>query len=262
MATLAPQRRTTAGDDRFFVTSALVMAALIVLGFSVQLGMGRSSFGAPWLIHVHAIAFMGWVVIYVLQAVLAASGRRALHRTLGWIATGWVILLVVLGILVTVLMVRRGQAPFFFQPAQFLLFNPISVLTFAGLTWAAVVRRRQTDWHRRLHYCGMANLLGPAIGRLLPMPLLIPWGFEATSVGVLLFPLVAIVLERRRTGRVHPAWWVGTGTVAAAMLLVEIATHSPIGSVVYRVVTDGSPGAAIDPYGFPPPPGAPLIARR
>ena len=262
MATLAPGRIAASGDDRFFVTSALVMAALVFTAFSVQLGMGRSSFGAPWLVHVHAVVFMGWVVIYVLQTVLAASGRRDLHRTLGWIAVAWVVAMVVLGTAVTVLMVRRGQAPFFFQPAQFVLLNPAAVVTFAGLTWAAVIRRRRTDWHRRLHYCGMANLLGPAFGRLLPMPLLAPWAYESTFVGVLLFPLTAIVLERRRTGRVHRAWWVGTGVIVAATLVVEIVAYGPIGRPLYAAITAGSPGASLDPYGFPPPPSAPLIAGR
>ena len=53
------------------------------------------------------------------------------------------------GIAVTVIMARNGTVPFFFQPLQFLVFDPVAVLTFAGLTAAAVALRRRTEWHRR-----------------------------------------------------------------------------------------------------------------
>ena len=60
MAALA-QPLSFGRDDRgFFLGGAIAMAATIAAGFSFQLAMGRSSFGAPPLIHVHAIAFMGW----------------------------------------------------------------------------------------------------------------------------------------------------------------------------------------------------------
>ncbi|MEG3165653.1 hypothetical protein U1701_13725 [Sphingomonas sp. PB2P19] len=238
------------------------MAAIVFGAFSLQFAMGRSSFGAPLIVHLHALAFMGWVVIYVAQTTLAASGNRPMHRLLGWVATVWVVPMVGLGITVTVLMVRRGQAPFFFQPAQFLILNPVSVLTFAALTWTAVGMRRRTGWHRRLHYCAMATLLAPAFGRLLPMPLVRPWAFELVAVFVILIPLAGIVADRRRTGRTHPAWLWGTGVILLSTLSVEALTYSPPGEALYRAVTAGTPGAAVDPYAFPPPPRSPQITGR
>ena len=65
---------------------ALVMAAIIVAGFSMQLAMGRSSFSAPPLVHFHAVIFFGWVVIYVTQSALVTRGSMPLHRRLGWLA--------------------------------------------------------------------------------------------------------------------------------------------------------------------------------
>jgi len=59
--------------------------------------------------------------------------------------------------------------PFFFRPLQFMVFDPRNLVNFAGPTSAAIMLRRQTDWHRRLHSCAMALLLGAGIGRLLPM---------------------------------------------------------------------------------------------
>ena len=183
MATLAAVPNRSDDADRFFLWSALAMALTIFAGFSLQLAAGRSSFSAPPLVHAHALIFMGWVVLYVAQNVFVARDTMTLHRRLGWIGAGWMVAMVIMGCAVTLAMVRRGQVPFFFQPLQFLVFDPLAVITFAGLTTAAIMLRRQTEWHRRLHFCGMALLLGPAFGRLLPMPLLAPWSYEADGGG-------------------------------------------------------------------------------
>ncbi|WP_091736059.1 hypothetical protein [Phenylobacterium immobile] len=244
-------------DDGFFLGGALAMTAVTIAGFSLQLGMGRSSFGAPPLVHAHAVVFMGWVAIYLLQTTLAATGRIDLHRKLGWLAAAWIVPMIVLGVAITVMSVRVGRAPFFFRPAQFLIFNPLSLFTFAGLTAAAIVMRRRTDWHRRLHFSGMALLLGPGFGRLLPMPLLIPWAWEATAAVCLLFPIAGMAADLRRTGRVHPAWTVGVGVTLALIAAIEALTFSPLGPALYQAVTRDTPGAAIAPLAFAHPPGPP-----
>ncbi|WP_315764337.1 hypothetical protein [Sphingomonas sp. Y38-1Y] len=254
--------RRSRGDDRFFAISSLVMAATVVGGFSTQLAMGRSSFGAPPLIHVHAVVFMGWVAIYVVQTWLAATGERALHRRLGWVAAVWAAAMVVMGIAVTIGMARRGMTPFFFQPAYFVVMNTLSVLFFAGLTIAAIVRRRQPGWHKRLHYCGMAVLLAPAFGRLLPMPLLIPHAGEAVFAALMLFPLAGVIADRRRSGRVHPAWGAGIVTLIAMQVAINALAFGGPGAAFHRAIASGTPGAALDPLAFPPPPGAPLITGR
>ncbi len=263
MATLADRPRVTVpGDGRFFLNSAFAMAAVIVAGFSLQLAMGRSSFASPPLVHAHAIVFMGWVALYVAQNYFVATGNTVMHRRLGWIATGWIVAMVVLGCLVTLAIVRRGQVPFFFQPLQFLIFDPVSVFTFAGLSAAAIVLRRQTGWHRRLHFCGMALLLGPGFGRLLPMPLLPPWAFEATFVATLIFPIIGVIADRRRSGRVHPAWGWGIGTMVASLLVVEVVSYSAVGLAIYDRVTAGTPGASVAPLAFPASPADGRVTGR
>jgi len=247
----------TAREDSFFLRSAFVMALVIAAGFSVQLAMGRSTFAAPPLVHAHAIVFMGWVTLYLLQNIFVATGRTGLHRRLGWVATVWIVAMLVLGCMVTVAMVRRGQVPFFFRPLQFLIFDPVTLFGFAGLTVAAILLRRQTDWHRRLHFCAMSLLLGPGFGRLLPMPLLAPWAWEMTLAACMIFPLVGVVWDKRRTGKIHPAWGWGLGVMAGCLLVTEAITYSPMGAALYRQVAAGSPGAAVAPLGFPAPPSGP-----
>lgn len=254
MATIAERPLAPGSEERFFLRAAIVMALIIVAGFSLDLALGRSTFHSPPLLHAHAITFMGWMVIYLLQNFLVAGGRVDLHRRLGWIAVFWVAAMVILGTIVTVAMVRRGGAPFFFRPLQFLVFDPIAVLTFAGLTYAGVALRRRTDWHRRLNYCGMSVLLGPAFGRLLPMPLLAPWAYETLMVVILIFPAVGWWSDVRRTGHGHPAWRWGMVAIVGSVLLTDAITYSPVGSAIYTAVTAGSPGATVPPLAFPPPP--------
>jgi len=255
MATLADRSFTpSTGDERFFLRAAIAMTIIIVAGFSLDLALGRSTFHSPLLLHAHAVTFMGWVFIYLLQNIFAATGRMNLHRPLGWIATAWIAAMIVLGCLVTVAMVRRGGVPFFFTPLQFLVFDPVTLLSFAGLTWAAVVMRRRTDWHRRLHYCGMSLLLGPAFGRLLPMPFLVPYAYEIMIVVLLIFPAVGVWSDIRRTGTAHPAWGWGIATIIGSLLVTEAITYSPVGAALYHTVTAGSAGATVEPLAFPPPP--------
>jgi len=263
MATLAQKPLVpTFGDERFFLRGAIVMTIVIIAGFSLQLAMGRSTFASPPRVHAHAVVFMGWVAIYLLQNIFVATNRMALHRRLGWIAAVWMVAMVVMGFVVTIAMVRLGHVPFFFRPLQFLVFDPVAVLTFAGLTTAAIILRKRTEWHRRLHFCGMTILLAPAFGRLLPMPLLQPWAWEAAFVVPLLFPLAGMWADMRRDGRVHPAWYWGMATILASFVVVEAVTYSPVGTAIYRSATEGSPGAAIPPLDFAPPPEGPLMTGR
>lgn len=265
MATLAEQplpRGSGVGDERFFLRGAIVMTITIICGFAFQYLAGRSTFEAPLRVQLHAWVFMGWVGIYLLQNIFVATGRSELHRRLGWIAAAWLVPMIVMALVVTYAVVRLGHVPFIFRPLQFLIFDPVTVFTFAGLTVAAIIMRRRTEWHRRLHFCAMSMLLMPAISRLLPGPLLQPWAYEAAFAVSFLFPVVGASADVRRTGHVHPAWEWGMATMIGAFALVEAITYSSAGTAIYSAVTAGSPGAAIAPLQFAPPPPGQLVTGR
>lgn len=257
MATLAERTLLPApivGDERFFVRAAIVMTVTVVAAFALNYLMGRSTFAAPLRVHLHAWLFMSWTGIYLLQNIFVAKGRMDIHRRLGWIAIAWIAPMIIMATIVTVALVRLGHVLFFFRPLQFLFFGPVAVLTFAGLTIAAIVNRRRTEWHRRLHFCAMSMLLMPAFGRLLPLPFLVPWAWEAAFGASMTFPLVGVWADIRRSGRVHPAWLWGIAVMVGAFVLTEAITYSPPGLAIYRVVTVGSPGAAVAPLEFGPVP--------
>jgi hypothetical protein len=240
-------------ERRFFLIMALAMATTIVAGFAFNLAMGRSSFAVPLAYHAHAVVFMGWVALYVTQAVTIASGRRALHIRLGRIAYLWIPLMVAMGIVIMVTVARRNGGPFFFAINEFLVSNIMLLLCFGGLALWALRRQRHNGWHRRLMLCAMAILTGPGLGRLLPMPLFMEWAWTISFAATLVFPAIAVAADLRRRGRVHPAYWWGTGLYVGTFLISMLLAFSPIGYALTEAVIAGTPGAERPMAAFMPP---------
>jgi hypothetical protein len=233
MATLASGNEGTGGtrpapnDRTFFLIMAIAIVATTIAGFVLQLAMGRSSFGAPWWVHVHGITFMGWLFLYLAQNLLVWSNNLALHRRLGWFATCYVGWMVVVGVSVNTLTAIHHRTPFFFQPNVFLVMDWLTVLVFAGLTWAGVRMRARTDWHRRLMLCGAIQIMTPGLGRLLPMPLLGTWQLWAIWLVMLVYISVALVYDVRTRGKVHPAYVWGFGTITLAVAVMRPLAFTP-----------------------------------
>lgn len=245
MATTAQHTKSIVERERaFFFIMAIVMSASIVAGFAFNLAMGRSSFSLPLIYHVHAFVFFGWVVLYLIQNGLVVTGSVALHRSLGWLALAWIPAMVVMGTAMTLHSLRATGGPFFFDSNEFLFGNPIALLTFAGLALTAVAMRQRSDWHRRLMYCAMAILTGPGLGRLMPNPLLIPWAWWIGAVGVtMIFPVIGMIADKRRSGRVHPAWLWAIGVTLGGQIIADMIAYSPVGISITKSVVAGTPGA-------------------
>ena len=245
MATIAqPTSVPERGEERFFFKLAFAISAVLVAGFAFNLVMGRSTFAVPLVYHLHAVVFFGWIALFLTQTWLVASGNMALHRRLGWLSAIWVPLMVVMGLAITISVMRRTGGPFFFDANEFMISNPIGLATFAGLVALAVHKRRQTDWHRRLMIGAMVTITGPGFGRLLPSPLLVPWAWEiGNSVG-LIFILAGMIRDKRHLGLVHPAWYVGLVATVGWIALGQAIAYTDWGVELTRSVMAGHPGAA------------------
>ncbi|MFM5949284.1 MAG: hypothetical protein ACKOPM_08640 [Novosphingobium sp.] len=231
-------------EERFFFKLACAIGLVLVAGFSIQLAAGRSSFAVPLIYHLHGVVFFGWVVLFLTQSFLVASGNVALHRRLGWLSALWVPLMVALAAAITVTSLRRTGGPFFFDANEFLFGNVAGALTFAGMVFAAVRMRRRTDWHRRLMIGAMAAITGPGWGRLLPTPLFIPYGWEITNSFGMLFILAGMVRDKRVNGAVHPAWLVGLAAGLGWIAIGELIAYTPWAIDFTRDLMAGYPGAA------------------
>ena len=254
MATIHPPHVTAPREQtRFFFVMALVMALVIVGGFTLQLAMGRSSFAVPAAYHLHAAVFMGWIGIYLAQHVTALRGQWALHAGFGRIAYLWIPLMLVFGSVLMVVVARRTGGPFFFHVSEFLWSNMMLLWCFGGLAFWALRRRRYTGWHRRLMLCAMAILTGPGLGRILPLPLMIPHAWTITTLATMVFPVIGMIADKRATGRVHPTYLWGLGIYAAVFVLSLVLAHSETGMAITRSVIADTPGELRPMEAFLPP---------
>jgi hypothetical protein len=257
MATASASRAIGHGETRFFHIMAWLMAATILAGFSLNLAMGRSSFAVPLVYHIHAVVFMSWVALYLVQNVSIDTRNVALHRRLGKTAFALVPVMLVLGFAIMIISLRRTGGPFFFDQNQFLVSNSLQLLLFGGLVFAGLWRRRHTGWHRRLLFGAMAILTGPGFGRLLPMPLLAPHAWHVAVFVPLIWPLIGMIADRRRTGTIHPAWFWMVGAVIGTQILADLIAYSPLGVALTDAVIADTPGGqrpmeALVPPGFAP----------
>ena len=117
----------------------------------------------------------------------------------------------------------------------------------------ALRRQRHTGWHRRLLLCSMAMLSGPGLGRLLPMPLMIPYAWTISFAASMIFVVIGMIADKRRHGRVHPAYWWGSGVYVGVFVLSMLLAFSPIGYAITDAVIAGSPGAERPMEAFLPP---------
>lgn len=227
MATVA-QRAAAERDQSFWQRMAIGIAVFILFGFGQFAARGFVDYAhAPAIMHVHGLVMVGWLAITVVQPTLVSRGDVALHRRLGWISLVWAAGVVIVGSTIGFVAIRAGIQPPFFTPPYFLALTQVGLLFFAGMLAAAILCRRDTEWHRRLMIGSTVLIMEPALGRLLPMPLIMPWG-EWAALAVQLGTL-AIVLrhDRKVLGAVHPATIAAMLTVTAAHLAVEALAITP-----------------------------------
>ncbi len=258
MATVAPTRAAFAkGEPRFFVIMAFVMSGVIVAGFAFNLAMGRSSFALPLPYHIHAFIFMGWIALYLAQHVTVITGLRTAHVTLGRLAYVWIPAMVVAGIFIIYTSLRLNGGPFFFDLNEFLISNTAGLLCFGGIGYWALLRRRHTGWHRRLMLVAMSVLTGPGLGRLMPAPLMVPYAWEVIFGATLVFPVIAMIADWRRDGRVHPALPWGTAVYVASFAASMVLAYSPVGYAITERLVAGTAGAERPMEAYLPPEFAP-----
>jgi hypothetical protein len=226
LAAPASARDTDAG---FFARLNLGLALFIVFGFAQFQARGFVDVTVfPWYVHAHAAAMLAWLALIVVQPRLIARGdSRLLHRRLGWLGAAFLIAIVAFASMTGIGAIRLGFVPPFFSDAYFLALVHVGVLVFAGMVLWAIAMRHRTDWHRRLMIGSTVMILEPALGRLLPMPLIMPWGEWVALV----FQLAALAILARHDlktlGRVHPATLASAAVVTVGHVAFEALAAFP-----------------------------------
>jgi hypothetical protein len=179
----------------------------------------------------HALVSTAWLLVFLVQVTLVATGRTAMHRRLG---VGGVFLSVAL-IAVTWFMVVEGARRGFdlsgdLTPGGRLLdagaFLSVAntLVTFASFVAAGVWYRRRADVHKRLMTLAMLNTTGAPVAHLIghwaalhPLAALIAPGSSILLLSVL------VIHDRLSEGRIHPvSLWGGVASFVWTLLFFVV----------------------------------------
>lgn len=232
-----------AADARFYLTMALVSAALIFLGFAPSFYL-KSVIHAPpplsLLTVTHGIVFTAWIATFVTQAALIATGKPAVHRQLGVLAALLFGTLVPLGFWTAITAGRLGHIPPGAPPALAFMALPLFAIVAALLLVAVALWNRQySAWHKRLMLASVFIMTGPGTGRIV-IPLgLAPYGSQIAIVLAELLLVVSMVYDFRVHRSVHRAYWVAAIVFVTFHVAVTWAFASPAWLDLARSITQG-----------------------
>jgi uncharacterized membrane protein len=217
-------------DDRgFFVVMAVALGLSAAAGFGSWALRGFVVQPVPLHVHVHAALFVAWIAMFISQTILARRGSFSLHRRLGWFALLLAGAMIVAGVYAATQAVQLGRVPPFFPANIFLSLSFLELATFAALLAGAIALRRKTDWHRRLMLGATIALIGPAWGRVLPMPDLGPMGGFAIMGAQLAYVAVAIAYDLAQKKPLHGAYlWAIAAITVQALGTPLLANAAPI----------------------------------
>jgi len=160
--------------------------------FRVEVPGPKVTRDIAWVVHVHAIVYIGWISLFLVQSTLIAKSRTDLHRQLGVFGAFWGALVVIVGIW-TVFATMRPQIREGWNaahgPVESLLWlawsNAGNPIMFGLLFAPAIALRRRAQAHKRLMLLACLALMNAPLARALDdlgSPIVLgPFGFASPN---------------------------------------------------------------------------------
>lgn len=229
--------------DFYLLFGAMALAAILI-GFSTTYflpGM-RGTLDIPWIVHAHGWLAIGWVALLIAQVVLVRSSRTRIHRKLGPLGLPLALGIWASGIATALWATGRDLPGSGYAAYAIASGSTMSLTMFLLLASVALAMRRRPDWHKRLILLATVVLLWPAFFRFrhfvpsLPRPDIFLALLLANSP-----ILIAAIRDKLRFGAVHPAWkWVGSAVFIEQVLELvafETGANQAPGEWLYRLLT-------------------------
>jgi hypothetical protein len=213
----------------FYFTMSLVMAGVVVAGFSrtVNSSLFHANPPRPVLLWMHGAAFSAWVVFFIAQSGLVRVRKVSWHRLLGWFGAGLAAVMVVLGCVIAVVMTRFDTVQLHQTNIESFLAIPYcDMIVFGVGVGLAIYWRKRPDFHRRLLFLATCQLMDAAVGRFafifdhnlfypcLDLLIVLGMGRDLVVEGrvhkVYRYALPAIIVLQGFAvylWRVNPSWW-------------------------------------------------------
>jgi hypothetical protein len=237
----APHHR----HDRTMIAAAVLAIWLaIVVGFAIDI-IHRAHINAlsfSLIVHLHAVAYTGWLVLLGVQVWLVRTGRVAVHRRLGWAALVLLPAMLVLGPATAF----YGVADNPYMPAKWIAWLSVNYTNALGsivLLAAGFLMRRNAAAHKRLMVMGTIAVTEPGFSRIW-MPLLearlgegyVPF-YISTYIGTFLLVIALGVYDFATRRRLHPAYIAAAIWIFANEALADWLFHQPFWLASMKAMT-------------------------
>lgn len=209
------------GDREVYLGLSLAIWGGILTGFVPEIA--TEGFDFPWIVHLHAVVFMGWLVLLTVQCLLIGTDRRDLHRQLG---IGGAILAAVMLVVgpETALMTDRIKHAQDGGPIPFIAIQMADMISFAVLTGAGLLLRRRAQLHKTLlllatislSVAGFARGFGNLVAPLFPGGPIQFYAHIYSGTDLLILALGCYQILYRRTW--NPAYLLGSALIVALHL--------------------------------------------
>ena len=240
--------RAHAVDRWIYVFTAALFVAIALAGFipssltklaAVQAG-ARPPF--PMVMHAHAVLMGAFLMVLLTQTVLVATGRCALHRTLGLSALVLAPALVVVGFLLathnyhatwtaahgTASVVGSEMPPMLRRVENVLLLQiRVGLLVPALLAIGLSARGRDPGLHKRLMILATSTAIGAGITRIPWLPTTIPNDPISLDLWTLVALSPMILWDVVRNRALHRAYWVWLALFVPGVIATQLLWDSP-----------------------------------
>ena len=236
-AGLSRPRAEVVGARHLYVGLSVLFALIAFLGFapSYWVPLASGTLDLHPTVHVHAALFFLWTLLFIVQTALVASRRTRWHREIGLAGIALASTMVFSGILATIVSL---QAVLPVRPEVARVSAALglsSMVLFTAFTTLAIANIKHPERHKRLMVLASFTISQAAVVRLIR---LVPSTDLATrvllgTVAVDLLLIVAVLIDTRSIGRVHPVWLLG----GAALISIQYLRVAVVPTEFWRDVT-------------------------
>ena len=217
-------------EPSFFFWMTLAMCLFVFGGFGMHSFVPalRGTFPpAPPIVHLHAVIFVSWMLLLVVQSALVGAGNVKLHRSLGMWGIAHATAIMIFGLSLQLIATRSAMLKGFAPGTDGLYLGLCAFAGFSIMFTLAIRNRRRPEIHRRMILFAMLPVLPPGVNRFWSEALGLP-PIPVVPLYATLWTMAAaiLILEWRRTRQISRYSMLGAGWIFAEGVMHKVVVHS------------------------------------